>query len=129
MSRMVLVVLWVVLFPGVRAALASEPQDSEMYRLATAKGCHICHSLEPKPAGSKETLPIGPAWKDVAKRYKGQKDAANRLTRIVLQASGEGPEGRHWKGQAKGVAMPANTLVINEADARKLVRWILSLDN
>lgn len=128
MSRMVLVVLWVVLFSGARVAVASEP-DSEMYRLATAKGCHICHNLEPSKAGSKEALPIGPAWKDVAKKYKDQKDAADRLMRIVLQASGPGPEGRHWKDRARGVAMPANALVINETDARKLVRWILSLDN
>ncbi len=60
-------------------------------------------------------------------KYKGQRDAAERLTAIVLHGSGLGPGDRHWQRKASGVAMLPNAVEINEADARKLVRWILSL--
>ena len=33
----------------------------------------------------------------------------------------------HWRGQVAGKAMPPNAVVISEADARRLVRWILAL--
>jgi len=34
----------------------------------------------------------------------------------------------HWKGKVSGLAMPPNAVVIKQAEARQLVKWILSLD-
>ena len=69
--------------------------------------------------------PIGPAWKDVSAKYKGDKKAADTLTQTVLK--GSNPYESHWKGKASGLAMPPNAVAIKEADARQLVQWILGL--
>jgi cytochrome c len=106
--------------------LAFEQQDIEMKKLAEASGCSLCHAVEHRKYGTDELLPIGPAWEDVAKKYKGQKDAVDRLVRIVLQGSGS--QDRHWSGKVSGVTMPPNAVEISKPDAEKLVRWILSLD-
>jgi cytochrome c len=77
--------------------------------LAKAKNCMACHSVSSKV--------VGPAFKDVAAKYAGQKDAEDKLTRKVLKG-GSGVWG--------AVPMPANAQV-NEAEARTLVKWVLSL--
>lgn len=76
--------------------------------LAKAKNCMTCHSVENKV--------VGPAFKDVAAKYKGDKGAEDRLAQKVLKG-GSGVWGP--------VPMPANTQV-NEAEARTLVKWVLS---
>src|ERR1700676_4047758 len=77
--------------------------------LARSKNCMACHSI-----GNKV---VGPAFKDVAKRYAGQPDTEEKLVQKVLKG-GSGAWGV--------VPMPANTQV-TEAEARELVRWVLSL--
>jgi len=77
--------------------------------LATAKNCMACHAIDKKV--------LGPAYKDVAKKYAGQKDAAAKLATKVMKG-GSGVWG--------AVSMPANPQV-NEAEANKLVAWILAL--
>ncbi|HQE40016.1 MAG TPA: cytochrome C552, partial [Zoogloea sp.] len=67
----------------------------------------------------------GPAWQDVAKMYKGKPGADVFLTRVVLE--GSNPYGSHWKDKVSGLAMPPNKVAIKEADAKKLVKWILTL--
>ena len=67
-----------------------------------------CHTVDKKL--------VGPAFKEVAAKYAGQKDAADKLaTKVIKGGSGVwGP-----------VPMPANPQV-NDADAKKLVAWILA---
>ncbi|MBC7513811.1 MAG: c-type cytochrome [Herminiimonas sp.] len=77
--------------------------------LAKAKNCMACHAI-----GNKV---IGPAYKDVAAKYAGQAGAEDRLTQKVLKG-GSGAWG--------AVPMPANAQV-SEAEARTLVKWVLSL--
>jgi cytochrome c len=77
--------------------------------LARAKNCMACHAV-----GNKV---VGPAYKDVAAKYAGQADAEDKLTQKVLKG-GSGVWGP--------VPMPANTQV-SEAEARTLVKWVLSL--
>jgi cytochrome c len=77
--------------------------------LAKAKNCMACHAV-----GNKV---VGPAFKDVAAKYAGQKDAEDKLTQKVLKG-GSGVWG--------AVPMPANAQV-SEAEARTLVKWVLSL--
>jgi cytochrome c len=76
--------------------------------LAKAKNCMTCHSITNKV--------VGPAYKDVAAKYAGQKDAENKLVQKVMKG-GSGVWG--------AVPMPANTQV-SEAEAHILVKWILS---
>jgi cytochrome c len=119
-------VLLAILCTSGQYALASEQQDIEMKKLSAESGCNLCHSPEHRKYGSNELLPIGPAWEDVARKYRGQKGAVDRLVRIVLQGSGS--QDRHWSGRASGVTMLPNAVEISKPDAEKLVRWILSLD-
>ena len=100
--------------------------DVSMVKLATGSGCMTCHHIEPGAKGPDGLAPIGPAWRDVSAKYKGQKDAADKLTRTVL--AGSNPYESHWKGKVSGLAMPPNAVAIKEADAKKLVNWILGLD-
>lgn len=77
--------------------------------LATAKGCMACHEMAAKK--------VGPSYKDVAKKYAGQKDVEAKLVKKVLEG-GSGVWG--------AVPMSANkTMGVTEADAKKLVTWIL----
>ena len=77
--------------------------------LAKARNCMSCHALDKKV--------VGPAYKDVALKYAGQKDAVDRLAaKIVKGGSGAfGP-----------VPMPAHTQV-SDAEARKLAAWVLTI--
>lgn len=101
-------------------------KDDPMLKLATSSGCMTCHQIEPGGKGPEGLAPIGPAWKDVAVKYKGQKGAADTLTHTVL--TGSNPYDSHWKGKVSGLAMPPNAVAIKEPDARKLVKWILAMD-
>lgn len=112
-----------LLLPGL--TLAQSAKDKEMTQLASKSGCFTCHSVEPGKPGPEGLPPIGPAWKDVAARYSGQKDAKDKLVRLVLE--GSNPYGSHWKGKVSGLAMPPNAVAITEPDAKKLVSWILAL--
>ena len=76
--------------------------------LAKAKNCMACHAVANKL--------VGPAYKDVAAKYAGQKDAEAKLvTKVIKGGSGV------WGA----IPMPANPQV-SEADARTLVKWILA---
>ena len=77
--------------------------------LAKSKNCMACHSVDKKL--------VGPAYKEVAAKYAGQKDAEATLVTHVIKGS---------KGVWGAVPMPANAQV-NEADAKKLVAWIMTL--
>ena len=77
--------------------------------LAQKKNCMACHAVDKKV--------VGPAYKDVAAKYAGQKDAADKLAAKVIKG-GSGVWGP--------VPMPANTQV-NEAEAKQLAAWVLSL--
>lgn len=107
------------------ALAAGKPNDDAMLKLATGAGCMTCHHIEPGGKGPEGLPPIGPAWKDVATKYKGDKTAPAKLTQIVLK--GSNPYESHWKGQASGLAMPPNAVAIKEPDAKQLVGWILQL--
>lgn len=103
------------LYPLLLAFLGMFPlspaQAADQKALANVKGCLACHEIDTKK--------VGPAYKDVAKKYAGQKDAPDKLVKKVLEG-GTGVWGN--------VPMPANkTMGVTEADARKLVDWILGL--
>jgi cytochrome c len=96
-----------------------------MLKLANTSGCTQCHQLASGAKGPDGKTAIGPAWSDVSAKYSGQANAENKLVKLVM--SGSTPFDRHWKEKAATIQMPANADVINEADARLLVQWILKL--
>ncbi len=106
---------------------ADAGRDDAMLKIAGSAGCMTCHHVDPGAKGPEGLPPIGPAWRDVAAKYKGDKAAAANLTQIVLK--GSNPYDSHWKGKASGLAMPPNAVAIKAADAKKLVGWILSLES
>ena len=77
--------------------------------MAQKKNCMACHAMDKKL--------IGPAYKDVAAKYAGQKDAADKLAQKI-QKGGSGVWG--------AVPMPANTQV-NDTEAKELAAWVLTV--
>ena len=76
--------------------------------MAKAKNCMACHAIDKKL--------VGPAYKEVAKKYAGKGAEATLVQHVMKGSSGVwGP-----------VPMPANAQV-NDAEAKQLVSWILSL--
>jgi cytochrome c len=76
--------------------------------LAKAKNCMTCHQIATKV--------VGPAYKDVAKKYAGDKAAEAKLAEKI-QKGGKGSWGE--------VPMPPNNVTPDEA--KKLAHWVLSL--
>lgn len=119
--------LLIALTTALLAAQAwAAPGDDEVLKLANNAGCMTCHHIEPGGKGPNGLPPIGPAWREVAAKYKSQKGAQQQLTATVM--TGSSPYESHWKGRVSGLAMPPNKVVVSEADAAKLVAWILALE-
>ncbi|MBW8721158.1 MAG: c-type cytochrome [Polaromonas sp.] len=93
---------------SMAAGLAVSTPALADLQLATAKNCMTCHAIDKKL--------VGPSYKDVAAKYAGQKDAADKLAaKIVKGGSGVwGP-----------VPMPANPQVSPD-EAKKLAAWVLT---
>ena len=72
-------------------------------------GCAACHAVDKRV--------VGPAYDQVATKYRGDKTAAAKLEQKV-KAGGSGVWGP--------VPMPPNTAV-PDADIKALVSWILTL--
>lgn len=106
-------------------AMADAKKDADMLKLASSSGCMTCHGIEAGKPGPDGMKPIGPAWVEVAKQYKGKPGASEFLTRVVLE--GSNPYSSHWKGKVSGLSMPPNAVAITEGNARLLVNWILAL--
>ncbi|MDX1915444.1 MAG: c-type cytochrome [Methylophilus sp.] len=78
--------------------------------LAQKSGCLACHSVDKKV--------LGPAYKDIAAKYKGDKTAEAKLVAKV-KAGGSGVWGN--------IPMPANSPQVKDEDIKTIVQWILSL--
>jgi cytochrome c len=107
------------------SVFADDKIDDPNRQLANKSGCFICHAIELDAKGPEGLKPVGPPWKAIAARYKGDANAQKNLTTAVM--GGTSIYNRHWKAESSGVAMPPNGVAISEADAKKLVDWILSL--
>ena len=116
-----------LLIAAAPACAVPTATDNAMLKLASGSGCLTCHHVEAGAKGPDGLPPIGPAWRDVAIKYKGTPGAPEQLTRTVM--TGSNPYSSHWKGKASGLAMPPNEVAIKEVDARSLVDWILKLDD
>ena len=92
-------------------AMAVKPALSEADALGLAKknGCLVCHAIDKKV--------VGPAWKDVAAKYRGDAGAEARIADKIAKG-GSGVWG--------GIAMPPNPR-LSEGDRQALARFVLSL--
>lgn len=97
-------VTFVLALAGAAVALPVQADEA----LAKKYNCLACHTVDKKS--------VGPAYKDVAKKYKGQNAAAQLEQKVKKGGAGV------W-GQ---VPMPPNPAV-PDGDLKKLVDWILKL--
>jgi cytochrome c len=77
--------------------------------MARAKNCMACHAVDRRM--------VGPSFRDIAARYTGQADAADRLTQKILRGS---------TGVWGPVPMPPSANV-SEAEARQLATWVMTV--
>jgi len=89
---------------AVPAALPAYAQEE----LAKKHACLACHAVDKKL--------VGPSYKDVAAKYRGDAGAEAKLVEKVKKGS---------QGTWGQVPMPPNANV-PDADVRTLVKWILS---
>lgn len=77
--------------------------------LAQKSGCLACHGVDKKV--------LGPSFKDVAAKYKGQAVEAKLVEKVKKGGSGVwGP-----------MPMPANSPQVKDDDIKAIVKWILTL--
>ena len=76
--------------------------------LAKSKGCTACHDVKKKL--------VGPAYADVAKKYKGDAKAEETMVASILKGS---------NGKYGPIPMPPNK--VSEDEAKKLAAWIAAL--
>ena len=93
-------------FATAFAAAAAPAMADEA--LAKARNCMACHAMDKRL--------VGPSYKDVAAKYKGDKTAEAKLIEKV-QKGGVGAWGQ--------IPMPPNPQV-NAAEAKTLVAWVLA---
>jgi cytochrome c len=86
------------------AALAADAQQ-----LLKDKACLACHALDKKL--------VGPAYKEVAAKYKTRKDAEAYLSKKIREGS---------TGLWGAVPMPPNATV-SEEDARTLAKFVMTV--
>jgi cytochrome c len=89
-------------------AAATQAQADPVTQLLNKNACLGCHAVEKQV--------VGPAFRDVAARYKGSAAAPAALVRKVKEG-GQGVWGQ--------VPMPANPS-LSDADAKLIVEWVLT---
>jgi cytochrome c len=96
---------------GITAGLffGSQSMANDGLALAQKNACLACHQVDKKV--------VGPAYKDVAAKYKGDKTAEAKLVKKVKEGG---------KGVWGEIPMPPNPQVKDE-DIKTIVHWILSL--
>lgn len=99
--------VYIAMLAAAGFMMATQASAADESALAKAKGCLACHTVDKKV--------VGPAYKDVAAKYKGDKTAPAKLAAKV-KAGGKGVWGP--------VPMPPNN--VTEDEAKKLVAWVLS---
>jgi cytochrome c len=98
----------IALAAALVAAAGSASAAADPAELAKKSGCLACHASDKKV--------VGPSYKDVAAKYKGDKGAEAKLIDKVKKG-GAGVWGP--------MAMPPNAAVKDE-DLKTLVQWVLS---
>lgn len=103
---------WMGVVAAAGLMVAGSAFAADETALAQKSGCMACHQVAAKV--------VGPAYKDVAKKYAADKNAVDNLTKKVI-AGGKGVWGE--------VAMPpkGGNASIKDEDIKKVVAWIMTL--
>lgn len=101
-------VLAVGLMSAGSGAMAQD--DAAAEALARKSGCLKCHSVTQKKDG--------PAYKEVAAKYKGQADAEKKLVAFISTNAKIKVDGKDEEHDALKTK--------NEAEVRNVARWILT---
>ena len=99
---------------AMSAASAAVLSKDEALALARKSGCLTCHKIDVKV--------MGPAWKDVAAKYKDDKGARAMLLDKVRKG-GRG----NWSEVTHNMMMPPAPKRVSDEDIAQLVDFILSL--
>lgn len=106
MKKSLLMIIATLFAGSANAAI----DNSAGLSLAQKSNCLACHAVDKKV--------VGPAFKEVAAKYKADKTAEAKLIEKVKKG-GAG----NW-GQ---IPMPANSPQVKDEDIKKLVQWVLSI--
>ncbi|MDY0309193.1 MAG: c-type cytochrome [Castellaniella sp.] len=79
--------------------------------LAGQRQCLGCHQVDARR--------VGPPFRAIAERFQGRPEATEHLARVMREGS---------RGQWGAIPMPAQ-IRLPDADARRLAKWILSLQD
>ncbi|MFP5410463.1 MAG: c-type cytochrome [Gammaproteobacteria bacterium] len=96
-----------VVLTALAATLAAVPASASL-ELATKSKCMTCHQMDKKA--------LGPSFKDIGAKYKGDATAEATLTNGILKGV---------KGKWGKVPMPAQKIA--PTDAQLLAKWMLTL--
>jgi len=91
--------------------VAGQAVAADETALAQKSGCMACHQVAVKV--------VGPAYKDVAKKYAGDAGAVDKLTKKVIAGGKDvwGPVPMPPKG---------GNAAVKDEDIKKIVTWIMS---
>jgi cytochrome c len=87
--------------------------------LARKSNCSACHAINKKM--------MGPAWMDVARKYKGATTYSFAGKDYPLEAGLIMKVSKGGAGVWGNIPMPPNATVVNDEDIRGLVKFILGL--
>ena len=99
--------VYVAMMAAAGVLIGGQAYAQDAAALAKAKNCLACHAVDKKL--------VGPAYKDVAAKYKGDKNAVATLA-AKIKSGGKGNWGE--------VPMPPNN--VTEAEAKELATWVLA---
>lgn len=88
---------------------SSFAMSSAGFDLANKSGCMVCHHLEKRI--------VGPAYQEVANKYRNDNRAESKLTDKIKRGS---------SGVWGQVPMPANSPKVSDGDILILVKWVLA---
>jgi cytochrome c len=89
--------------------MAGASMAADMPDLAKKSGCTNCHKIDKKV--------VGPAWQDVADKYKGDAEATDKLSTKIVKGG---------KGAWGNIPMPAQPK-LSDQEVKELVAFILGL--
>ncbi|WP_410498696.1 c-type cytochrome [Chitinibacter sp. S2-10] len=92
---------------GVALLVAGSVQAAGIEDAMKAKNCFACHSIDKKI--------VGPSYKEVAAKYKGDKSAVSKLA-LKIQKGGSGVWG----------AVPMAPNPVTDAEAKQMAEWVLA---
>jgi len=89
-------------------AQANAADAAKAQELAKSKNCLTCHTVDKKL--------VGPGFKEIAQKYKGDSGAVASLSKKVINGT---------SGTWGAIPMPPNP--VSQDEAKTLVEWILTL--